>query len=739
MKTYKTFAMIILLIVIPIEGYAQSEISALQTKDAPTVALVLSGGAALGFAHIGVLKVLDELGIPIDMVLGTSMGGLIGGMYAIGYTPQEIEEASDKIDWYGLFMAPNSVQDFYLEPIVDSQKNILSFSFDEHGLGKSLGIFSDQKINSLMSELTAKVSYVDDFDELYIPLRTVAVDILTGDAVVFDSGRIVDALRATMSIPTLFPPYQVNGHYYIDGGVLNNLPVNVARELGADIVIAVSVSPEPYISMDEISSSLDVLTQSLNIVISATERDRAKLADILISPDLTELGRYQFWEYDEFIERGEKAAREKEPQLRALRDKIAQTRDCTPRAVDRVGSYTSSEVLRFDKIVLSTEDNQFPMELFDGFHDRLLSDLTQKKLVNIFNRIVNNGRYSSITYRLVPSEKYGSAYDLELNAIPSDRGRNTIGIGARVLGGFAQALQDPWYFTPAVTTSLVFTDLFNTHAYASFDAWVSEDLYAQLELFAPLGSFIYFHPSLTFYNESFSTSETLDTSRSIELSAKQNVGVMLGKFTEFGLRLHEQLLWLVQGEGDDTSYDTAIGLLFGPSISWKTTKESRFIHEGIVSYANLDIPLIAGNNWYERFCLSHNHFIPVSYNGTLSYNVFVGSNKGDFTTKQQSFDIGGWDGIPGYLFDHMIVDDAFLLGLQYQQRFGDFSDILGLDFYGIGQIRVGNGWDDFPDPADFSVKYGASLGLGVKSFLGDVILGIGMNQDAQLAYYLVMN
>ena len=702
----------------------------------PQVALVLSGGAALGFAHIGVLKVIEELGIPVDIVVGTSMGGLAGGLYAIGYTPEEIQEIVASTDWVDLFLPPSSPYDYYFGPVIDGEQNILSFSFDKDGFGTSLGVISDQKILSMLSRITSKVSYIDDFDQFSRRFRCVGVNLLTGEEKVFDSGRIADAMRATMSIPTVFSPYEIDGNYYLDGGVRNNLPVDVARSLGADIIIAVDVDSEQISSPEKLNSSIDILTQTLLIILDSTEDEHAKLADLVIQPDLSGLNAAMFTEYEEFIKRGEAAARELEAKLISLRDQVSKTRDNPIPAPEREGVYANLPNPEFHTVSLATDDELFPLDLFEGIRETTLDHATLEELDRSINRIVATGRYDSIRYALVPAD---DGFDLEISPILSDRGRNSIGLGFAFDAEYSANLAVPWYLDPALTASLVFTELFGTHAYAMMDMKLGEQFKLDLELFTPIGSFGYIHPTVNLYNEELTAAdETIK--RSILLSARQEAGLLFGRFTEIGAHFSEYISWLYGEDPEAVDVQTDIDLVFGPSFIWKDTEHHPFIHSGIIHSSFIEFSMIPSDSWYHRIFLEHDHHIPITEYGTLSYDLHFGSYSGRFTNRQMGFDIGGWDGIPGYLTSRNVYNDALMIGVAYQHRFKTISEVIGADIYGITQFRLGNGWDEFPgSPDEIDLKFGSGAGIGISSFLGDVIIGVGINQDAGVAYYILMN
>ena len=227
---------------LPAQEMSDPRSAAASAADAPVrppkIALVLSGGSAFGIAHVGVIKILEASGIPIDMVLGTSMGSIVGGLYAAGYSPEEMEEIVTTQDWQTVFMdRKNSPRDGY-----DQEKRrrfALALGFDKDGIRLGEGLLEGQNVLSLFTELTLHLLGTRNFDDFPVPYRSVAAEVLTGDKVVFSSGSLAEAMRASMSIPAVFKPYTVEGKRLIDGGIVDNMPVDIARKMGADIVIAV--------------------------------------------------------------------------------------------------------------------------------------------------------------------------------------------------------------------------------------------------------------------------------------------------------------------------------------------------------------------------------------------------------------------------------------------------------------------------------------------------------------------
>jgi len=287
----------------------------------PKIGLVLSGGGARGFAHVGVLKVIEQLNIPIDIVVGTSMGSIVGGLYAIGLTPDEIEESVQGIDWDMVFndYARREFRSFRRKQD-DYQFTQKRIGVTGEGLRLSPGLIGGQQIELVLDRLAYPGFHITDFDKLRLPYRAIATDIETGDAVILDRGNIAKAMRASMSIPGALPAIKYEGKLLVDGGIGNNVPINVARDMGADIVIVVDVSA-PLATQDELQSSIGITAQLTTILtrrIADQQLETLSASDVLIIPGRVDLSSSSFMEYDELIQAGLDSAVEATEQLSSL-------------------------------------------------------------------------------------------------------------------------------------------------------------------------------------------------------------------------------------------------------------------------------------------------------------------------------------------------------------------------------------------------------------------------------------
>src|SRR5436309_3381855 len=279
--------------------------------------LALSGGGARGLAHIGVLKVLEELRVPIDVIAGTSIGAVVGGLYASGMSPDEIAREMERVDWVSLFDDRPPRPDL---PYRRKQDDSSAFFDLELGLksGRILlprGLIAGQKIGFLFKSLTARAASIDDFDRLPIPFRAVATDLADGSMVVLSRGDLADALRASMSLPSTLAPAEIGGRHLVDGGLVRNLPVDVARDAGADLVIAVDVST-PFDPVESLKTLADVTRQVADMLTQDNITKQAVSADVLIRPDLAAVSATDFAAGAEALRRGEEATRAQADVLR---------------------------------------------------------------------------------------------------------------------------------------------------------------------------------------------------------------------------------------------------------------------------------------------------------------------------------------------------------------------------------------------------------------------------------------
>jgi len=302
-----SFSVSLWCLLLPVSAICQSTPENPSTKRLK-IGVALEGGGALGLAHIGVLQWFEDHHIPVDYVAGTSMGGLVGGLYATGKSPAELKIIVDNQDWNVTIEAPVNYQDLSFRRKEDQ----LAFPSRievglKHGFSLPPGLSSGQGVSLLIDRETLPYVHAGSFDDLPIPFRCVATDLTTGKLVVFDHGSVAEAMRSTMSIPGVFAPVREGNSIYVDGGLLGNLPTDVVRQMGADVVIAVHLEiapPDPA----QIQSLFSVLGRSVEVVIHENEIRGLAAADLVVNVDLKSFATIDYNQADAIIDRGTQAA-----------------------------------------------------------------------------------------------------------------------------------------------------------------------------------------------------------------------------------------------------------------------------------------------------------------------------------------------------------------------------------------------------------------------------------------------
>lgn len=290
----------------------------------PKIGLVLSGGGAKGFAHVGVLKVLEEYGIHPDYITGTSMGSIVGGLYAMGYSAEQLDTLIATLDWADLFMDRSSRKELAIMDKDEFERYSVSLDIQDKGLALPGGLIEGQKIGMLLQRLTAPVYEIKDFNKLPIPFHCVAVDIYTAKVHIFEEGNLGDALRSSMSIPTVFSPMEIDSMLLIDGGVSLNFPVEEVIKMGADIVIGVDVGQQKA-DREKKMSFIDVASQTMFMMSVLESKRQIELLDVLIVPDVEGYSTASFSNTaaDSLIERGCASARLQADKLQEISEKLS--------------------------------------------------------------------------------------------------------------------------------------------------------------------------------------------------------------------------------------------------------------------------------------------------------------------------------------------------------------------------------------------------------------------------------
>jgi len=375
-------------------------------KDSLRVGLVLSGGGAKGFAHIGVLKVIDELGLEVDYVAGTSMGAIIGALYASGYTGNQLDSIFKTLNFDDVISdnLPRDAKTFYERD--NSEKYAVTLPFDKFKIKLPSAISGGQNVYNLLTKLTLHVSEIHDFEKLPIPFFCIATDIETGEKVILDKGNLAQAITASGAFPSLFRPVIINDRVLIDGGVTNNYPIDELKAKGVEKIIGVDVQ-DSLVTRDELTTAPDILLQINNYRTINDMKNKAQKTDIYIKPDIKEFTVISFSDGRKIVESGEKAALLKinELNLLAALKKADKKRELRIEPKDSI---------RINEVILNGNKRYTRAYVLGKLKFKANSKVSYDRFSKGVNNLIGTNNFDSFQYEFQKSEGV-EGYDLIAN------------------------------------------------------------------------------------------------------------------------------------------------------------------------------------------------------------------------------------------------------------------------------------------------------------------------------------
>ena len=414
----------------------------------PKVGIVLGGGGAKGAAHIGALKFIEEIGLPVDYVAGTSMGSIIGGLYALGYSPDEIEKFISNLDWSKYMTNSIDRQDISSTDKQRRSTYLVNIPFNHGQLFERLkAIRMEDETNNSTSFIASLpdsfiggtdllnlfnslcIGYQDtmDFNDLPIPFACVATNLTTGDPVILRNGKFPEAIRASMAIPGVFSPMVIDGNVLVDGGLVNNFPADICREMGADIIIGIEVAQGMVKDANKLKSLPQLFSQMKSIVVKGHNEENRQLCDLYIHPEVNDFNMLSFntQAIDTIVNRGYACAAKLENELRTIKRYIDSFEPAEKILQNAKAQYVTDDTIRLETI---TMDNVSPKEfkwLLQKSNLQLNQDVTDKDIQLAINFFKGTGVFSGIEYRLSPAAHDDMTvvpkdFDLHLNFHPSE-------------------------------------------------------------------------------------------------------------------------------------------------------------------------------------------------------------------------------------------------------------------------------------------------------------------------------
>lgn len=393
--------------------FSQSLAQIADTTYKPKIGLVLSGGGAKGLAHIGVLRVLEEIGITPDYISGTSMGAVVGSLYSLGYSAHEISEMNTNADWELLLSDRIPLNEIVFEEKHEYKRYIAGIPIRDYKFKLPSGVIEGHQLEKFFAKLMWPLPYQGSYDSLPIPFRCMSVDLISGKSIEFNSGNLAETVRASMSIPSIFAPESIDSMLLVDGGIIRNFPVDEVKKMGADIVIGVYVGFEEKVTKEDLFSLSDVLSRSTVFYGIFDSKEQMELADILIQPDLQGLGATDFTRNKRIETLGEVAALEIQEKLYHLADSF--NLKYTP-----IKKIPQPKEIYIEEIEVNNE-RQFVSDKFIINRSKIKEGtyVTKEKLSEAVDNIFGTQYFKKVTYSL--EELSDNKYRLFFNVKESTR------------------------------------------------------------------------------------------------------------------------------------------------------------------------------------------------------------------------------------------------------------------------------------------------------------------------------
>jgi NTE family protein len=697
----------------------------------PKIGLVLGGGGARGAAHVGVLRVLEELHIPIDYIAGNSMGAIVGGLYAEGMTPDQIEHELETIDWDDVFTdaPPRPDRSFRRKRDDDTYAVQARLGFSEGKMKFPFAFVQGQKFDLQLSRLTLPAAKIQDFNKLPIPFHAVATDIETGRAVVLQSGDLALAIRASMAVPGAFAPVEIDGKLLVDGLVSNNVPVDVVRAMGADIVIVVDVGSGLF-KRDEIKGVLDVVAQLSNILSDRNvEQQLATLkpADILIRPALGKMSAGDFNLAREGIGKGELAARAAIPELKKLSVDAATYQQYLARTEGR----PKQPVIDFVRL-----DNQSHIG-----DDTILSRITLKpgqlldtaRLEAEISQVYGLDVFETVRYEVVEED---GRTGVVLHAKEKAWGPDYLQFGIELSSNFAG---DAAYNLGVLYTKTAINDRNGEIRLAlqfGQDATLGAGWYQPIDAaslyFFNVGAFLN-RERFNVYSDDNLTSEYGIYSTGVDLAVGRNFGTW-GE-GRIGYRMAFGKADVTVGDPTLEDYDFRLGTLHG-RLFLDTLDSVNFPTRGNKGKVELIAARksLGSDSTYNQVLLSFSQAFSWGRNnvvGAFSLNT----TQHDNAPLESKFCMGGFLHLSGYQPCQLVGQNSGIFDAVYYRR---IVDLKLLPVYAGGSLEYGNVWQTRDDIAVNNGLFNGSLFLGADTPIGPVYVGAGYAEGGRYSGFLYL-
>jgi len=728
----------------------------------PKIAVVLAGGGAKGAAHIGVLKALEDMHIPVDIITGTSMGAYVGGLYATGMSAEEIESFIYSVDW-------NSG---YRDRVDRSQRRVRDKEYEDRyqittDLGlrfgevrSPTGVVQGQNMLRILRETTGNLGRFRSFDDLAIPYRSVATDIVELEEVVLGNGYLVDAMMASMSVPGALPPYELNGHLLVDGGVVNNMPVDVARAMGADIVIAVDISTD-YKNREDFTGLFTVADQLSNYLVRRSTQEQAKTLredDVYIRPNVGQMETVEFEKMPEAFQAGYDITKGLKSKLEGLSVSSADYQQYIDHKQQVRKGLTYGDLRVVDQIVLVNNTHYSDVLLTNRLALESGRPLKTAEIEKAVENLYVLDRFELITYHF---EEIDGVNQLIVEVNEKSWGPNYL--------NFRFFLEDDFNTDSqyGIGMSANFTDLNSHGAELTFNVDMGTDKLIEAELYSPVLSSqeLFVSSKLNYNNENRNVA--LNNFANPDISGVYDYLPVL--YTEFVTELSagvQPTLWqelrvggrYTKGTIEASTLSSLEALdyeRFGMFANYRldTLDDFAFPTHGML----IDLGyLVSHDNSREVFQPIPNadkakdtvYEISARFKGamTQSRHTLVGQAEYSFVESKNSLvplnsrELGGFLNLSGIPRNSLIGQNLFYTSLVYRYKWmdNDFG-LFEAPVYLGASLERGGVWSDNDIKLDEAPLYNAaSVFFGVDSPVGPIMLAYGRTEQNLDAVYLIV-
>ncbi len=703
----------------------------------PRIGLVLSGGGARGAAHIGVLKALDRLHVPIDAIAGTSMGAVVGGLYASGMTGREIEQAMATVDWQSAFRDRLRRTELGWRRKEEDRDFLVNLPLGLHGRKLVIpeGLVQGEKLTETLRQLTLPVGTITDFDALPTRFRAVATDLETGEAVILKDGDLTTAMRASMSAPGVFGPVEYRGRLLVDGGLTENLPVEVARAMGVDVLIVVDAG-YPLQPRKELSSLPSITNQVLAILLRRDSQRQLKTltsADIVVSPQLGDFSSYDFEDTLRIVDAGERAADVVADRLGAL---VAPEDQYTSYLAARQAARSGLPKVAF--IEVEPDSRRYQRQIEDLFGPFVGSTLDPAALKAQTDSLYGRGDLELLDYHLV--QDGAGQTGLGFTALRNSWGPNYLRFGVSLQDDF----QGNTIFNAAGRLDI--TELNSLGAELRLDGQIGTDPLFGAELYLPLSNrvryFIAPHAQVDAYNvPQDQAGRQIGYYRVNTINEGLDVGREFSTWGELRLGVQEVRGASHVSEGDFSIPASNFNIVqFYSRFGYDTLDAPNFPHSGQA----FSVQFTGENNGGGE--IGSNQFT-FDWRGAHTWGKstlvgwFSGGSTigGSETNVRTFFPLGGFLNLSG-LRTQSLAGPQYAIGrLIYLRKVGSGGEgILDVPAYVGVSFEDGNVWSSRSQISFADTHKDASIFFGADTYIGPAYFAIGYDNSSSLVFYIYL-